>query len=135
MAHISKNKLSDQELTKLFIQFNKTIGNLNPKSCDLFLHDLLGNEERIMLAKRLSAVAMFAEGNSSYRVWQLLKLSPSTADRIRLDFENGRYNRLVKILRQDKASYRDFWQVLETILQAGMPPRGRGRWKSVLEKL
>ena len=135
MTNISKNKLSDSHLEKLFNQFNKTIGNLDQKTSDLFLSDLLGAEEKIMLAKRLSAVAMFAEGNSSYRVWQLLKLSPSTADKIRLDYENGRYKQLVKILKMNKTKYLEFWQTLEIVLQAGMPPMGRGRWKSVISKL
>lgn len=135
MTNVSKNALTPQELSKLFKQFSKILGGLTPKNCDLFLGDLLGEEELIMLAKRLSAVVMFAEGNSSYRVWQLLKLSPSTAERIRLDFETGRYERLIKILRHNKNSYLEFWQILETILQAGMPPRGRGRWKSVIQNL
>lgn len=135
MTNISKIKLPDQELTRIFTQLNKTIGNLNPKTCDLFLSDLLGKEERIMLAKRLCAVAMLAEGNSTYRVWQLLKLSPSTVGKIKLDYVTGRYKQLVKILRKNKTQYIEFWQTLEVILQAGMPTRGRGRWKSILEKL
>ena len=77
---------------------------------------------------------MFIEGNSSYRVWQLLKMSPSTAEVIRRDFETGRYDNIVMIFTKNKSDYRKFWETLDVILRAGMPPMGRGRWKSVFNQ-
>ncbi len=88
-----------------------------------------------MLAKRFCAVMMYMEGNSSYRVWQLLQMSPSTAEVIRKDFESGRYINIVTLLRKRKQDYIAFWEVLDVVLRAGMPPRGRGRWKSVINNL
>lgn len=132
MTNISKYKIPEKELLKLFEQLNKTVAQLDAKNTDLFLSELLGHEERVMLAKRLCAVVMFAEGNSSYRVWQLLHMSPSTAEKIRLDCESGRYKNIVRCLKQKKERYEEFWRTLEIILQAGLPPRGRGRWKSVI---
>ncbi|MCA9366381.1 hypothetical protein KC722_02265 [Candidatus Kaiserbacteria bacterium] len=135
MTNVSKRKLPATEFDKLYQQFGKVVADLNVNSAVHFFDDLLGPEEKIMLIKRLAAITMFIEGNSSYRVWQLLQLSPSTAEKIRLDYECGRYKHIETILKQNKSDYRKFWEVLEIILQAGMPPRGRGRWKSVLQRV
>lgn len=110
------------------------VAKLDKKLAQQFLGELLGAEEQIMLAKRLAAIVMFIEGNSSYRVWQLLHLSPSTADRLRLNYECGKYSHIESMLRSRKYEYEEFWRVLEIILQAGLPPRGRGRWKSILSR-
>ena len=131
MTHISKQQLEPEELKKLFEQLSSIISILDKSTSQLFLKELFGPEETIMIAKRLAAIVMFIEGNSSYRVWQLLHMSPSTAERLKLQYEHGRYKNIEKILHSNKIDYEKFWKILETILQAGMPPRGRGRWKSV----
>jgi uncharacterized protein YerC len=133
MTHISKNQLAPDHMEQLFLQLGSIMSLLSDKTAPDFLGDLLGDEEKIMLAKRLAAIAMFIEGNSSYRVWQLLKISPSTADKIRLNYEIGKYQNIELTLKSHKSTYRQFWKTLEIILQAGMPPMGRGRWKSVFK--
>lgn len=135
MTNVSKKKLPEKEFDNLYKEFNVFIGALNVSASSAFFNDLLGKEEKVMLVKRLAAVMMFIEGNSSYRVWQLLQLSPSTAEKIRLDYERGRYTRIEKLFKKRSHDYQKFWETLEVILNAGMPPRGRGRWKSVLSKL
>lgn len=133
MAHLSKQQLDPKHLRMLSKQFEQIIASLNAQSSPLFLDELLGEEEKVMLAKRLAAIIMFMEGNSSYRVWQLLKLSPSTADRIGLNYENGKYAHIETALKSKKSDYERLWETLEIILRAGMPPMGRGRWKSVFK--
>lgn len=135
MTHISKNQLEPKYLNELFKQFSSTVSLLNSSTSSNFFDDLLGDEEKIMIAKRLAAIVMFIEGNSSYRVWQLLKISPSTADRIKLNYDIGKYKNIENLLKSNKFAYEKLWTALEIILQAGMPPRGRGRWKSVLKRL
>ena len=134
MPHISKTPLPDKELANLFDQFNHLIARLDQSQSAAFFSELLGPEEQIQLTKRLAAVVMFIEGNSSYRVAQLLQLSPSTAERIRRDFMAGRYDASTQFLTQSKTEYEEFWRVLDVILRAGLPPRGRGRWKSVFSR-
>lgn len=131
MTNISKQKMPKEDLDKIYIQLHNITGKLNKNSSPLFFNDLLGPEEQIMLTKRLAAVVMYIEGNSSYRVWQLLKMSPSTAEHIRFDYQNGRYNNIEKIITKDTVEYEQFWRTLDVVLRAGMPPRGRGRWKSL----
>ena len=134
MTNVSKKKLPKVEFDRLYLQLNVIIGSLNKNQSALFFTELLGPEEKVMLTKRLAAVVMFIEGNSSYRVWQLLKMSPSTAEVIRRDFETGRYDNIVMIFTKNKSDYRKFWETLDVILRAGMPPMGRGRWKSVFNQ-
>jgi len=133
MTNVSKRKLPEKDFNKLFKQLNNIVGSLSKSSSEIFFNNLLGPEERVMLTKRLAAVVMFIEGNSSYRVWQLLKISPSTAESIRRDFESGRYSDIVKIITKNKKGYENFWLTLEVILRAGIPPRGRDRWKSLFK--
>jgi len=99
------------------------------------LGELLGEEEQIMLAKRFAAIAMLAEGNSLYRTGQLLDMSPSTVERLRNNMRDGAYDSLIARLKQNKQAYEDFWETLEVVLRAGMPPIGRGRWKGIYETL
>ena len=134
MTNVSKKKLPKVEFDRLYLQLNVIIGSLNKNQSALFFTELLGPEEKVMLTKRLAAVVMFIEGNSSYRVWQLLQMSPSTAEVIRRDFETGRYDNIVMIFTKNKSDYRKFWETLDVILRAGMPPMGRGRWKSVFNQ-
>ncbi len=133
MTNISKKLLAEKDLAGLFTQMDKFIAKLDTTGSSYFLAEILGPEERIMIAKRLAAVAMYAENNTPYRVWQLLNLSPTTAERIHSDFEVGRYKRTVALMKKSKKDYEEFWKVLEVILSAGMPPRGRGRWKTALK--
>lgn len=133
MTHISKQQLDTRDLEQLFTQLSAVSSLLTKRSAGSFYEDLLGPEEKIMLSKRLAAIVMFIEGNSSYRVWQLLKMSPSTAERIKLNYETGKYKHIENILISNRREYEQFWVVLERILQAGMPPRGRGRWRSVFK--
>ncbi|MCA9357429.1 hypothetical protein H6784_02975 [Candidatus Nomurabacteria bacterium] len=135
MTHVSKQQLEPEHLDQLFIQLSSSASLLTKKTASGFLDDLLGHEEKIMLAKRLAAIVMLIEGNSSYRIWQLLKMSPSTTDKIRLNYEIGKYKNIERIIKSNKTSYEQFWKTLEIILQANMPPIGRGRWKSVLKRI
>ena len=134
MTNVSKQKLPKKHLDKIYKQLHNAVGRLNNRTSAEFFNDLLGPEEQIMLTKRLATVAMYIEGNSSYRVSQLLKISPSTAENIRKDYEMGRYDNVKKILTKNKADYEQFWKTLDVVLRAGMPPMGRGRWKSFFDQ-
>ena len=135
MTNISKKQLPRDDFQKLFQQMTGLLAKSDQTSVALFLQDLLGEEERIMLVKRFIAIVMLSEGNSSYRIWISLHLSPSTAEKIRLDYERGNYNNLVKLFKKQSQPYKDLWETLEIILRAGLPPRGKGRWKSFLQTL
>ena len=135
MVRISKKELAPAHLEKLFKQYIKTITLLKNTEVPFFFDELLGEEEKIMLAKRFAAIVMLVENNSTYRIAQLLHMSTSTVDRLRSKFEAGEFEHIQQRFQHNKKEYEAFWQTLETILQAGLPPRGRGRWKSTFEIL
>lgn len=135
MTNISKNNLPEEDFQKLFEKMTEIMTRARQADIEIFLTDLLGKEEKIMLVKRFMSIVMLYEGNSSYRIWQTLNISPSTADKIRLDYESGRYRNLITLFKNQPKKYHKLWQTLELILQAGLPPRGRGRMRSVIESI
>lgn len=135
MTRISKHKLQPAHVKKLYKELARTVSQLNASGANLFLNELLGEEEKIMVAKRFAAIVMLLENNSIYRTAQLLHMSPSTVERLKKNLLTGKYEHIQKILKKNKKEYEAFWETLEIILRAGMPPRGKGRWKSTFEIL
>lgn len=133
MTRISKQALDPAQRDALFLQMYTTLSRLTKTTTPIFFDQLLGNEEKLMFAKRLAGIVMCIEGNSSYRIWNVLKISPSTAGHIQQNYERGAYSDIEKIITQRRRDYKQFCHVLEVILTAGMPPRGRGRWKKTIQ--
>lgn len=135
MTNISKRQLQPRHLRQLYTQFAKTIVHLDVHTANGFFDELLGKEEKIMIAKRFTVIVMLLEGNSIYRIAQLLHMSPSTVEHLRNNYIGGKYETIEKILKKNKKAYKEFWETLEVLLRAGLPPRGKGRWKSTFEML
>lgn len=133
MPRISKQALEPHQLTKLYSELTKTVIRLTRRKADTFFDELLGKEEKIMITKRFAAIVMLLEHNSAYRTAQLLHLSKSTTCRLRDKIAAGEFSTIEELVKRNKKEYVDFWNTLEVILRAGMPPRGKGRWKSTLE--
>lgn len=133
MTHVSKHTLEQEHLEQLITQLSEIFAKTNKSSAQLFVDEFFGAEEKIMFSKRLAAIAMCIEGNSTYRISQLLYMSPSTAERIKLKYQIGKYKSIEHLLTSNRSDYQKFWETLEIILSAGLPPRGRGRWKSLLQ--
>ena len=136
MTNISKHPLNPKHLQKLFGQLDTIIVKLSPKDASLFLSELLGPEERIMLSKRFAAIMMCVEEHSVYRMAKTLKISFSTADRIQNDYRNGKYTKITSVVKKNTHSLREFLRTLEVVLRAGLPPRvGRNRSQLWFKKL
>ncbi|MCF7816159.1 MAG: hypothetical protein K9M10_00145 [Candidatus Pacebacteria bacterium] len=135
MAHVSHTPLKEEQLESLANQLSDSLAKLNKSSTALFLDELLGTEEYIMLSKRLTAILMCVRGDSSYKIWNALKISPSTADRIRDNYRDGRYAYIEKTLLKNTIEYERICNTLEIIINCGMSPRGKGRWKKVTKLL
>lgn len=123
MTNISKKALDPQQLSKLFEQLDLIISKLTAITSTNFLEELLGHEERIMLAKRLAAIALCIEGRSIYRIATSLNLSPSTAERIYKAYKGGSFKNIEKILTRNTHNFNEFLRTLEVILRGGLPPR------------
>lgn len=127
MPHISKNQLDDKLFLRLYNQFTEAVTSSLSNKKDV-LGDILTETEKVMFAKRLAVIFMLLEGASSYRIEQILKMSPSTTRRFREGLYKEHYTEIEKLFRSKKKK-KDFWLTLEVVIRAGMPEMGKGRWK------
>ena len=79
-------------------------------------------------------LVMLERGYSYSEVEDTLKVSNVTIAKIERKRKKGDFGYLAGVVKRACVSVKekqegDIWDLLETILQAGMPPRGRGRWK------
>lgn len=129
MARVTKNEISDKQLLVLFSKLNDSLGSFGKQQVDIFLHDLLGSEERIMLAKRFAAVVMLNEGHTLYNVAATLHVSTSTAKRIAKRLEHDEYAQLVSLLKTNKKAYLAILETIDSVLTLGgaLPRYGQAR--------
>lgn len=119
MVRLNRNKLSKKQLNDLFKQFAFTVSPKGSEHAERILTELLGAEERIMLAKRLAAIVLLIEGTSMYRVGQLLKLSPSTVEHMAEKLEKGECKHFLDHVSRTKKDYFAFLDTLDSILHLG----------------
>lgn len=128
MTNVSKRKLKKDIYFKIHDRFADFIIKLqDQKSSEAFLYKLLTKAERIMLAKRLAIVFMLTNNYSFLHIERVLKVSPPTIVRQWKRLKSGAldYIKAEFLKEKNQGSFLDF---LEALLQAGLPPRGRGRW-------
>ena len=125
MPHLSEADLDAATHKRITRQLSGMLADKNAYVLSLLLHDLLTKTERLMLAKRLAAIVLLERGEQPYHIHQALKLSQSTILRLGNTLDRGGYQEITKALRQKSTLLDD----IEKILQAGMPPRGKGRWR------
>jgi hypothetical protein len=127
MPHVSKEKMDEEVQEKFFRELTLLIAKTTRADSLTVIDGLLTETEKVMLTKRLAAALLFSQGHSSYTVWNTLKISPSTAQKISYSYKKGRYKELITIAYSSK--HKTLLGTLELILRAGMPSRGRDRWK------
>ena len=129
MVNVSKQKLKKNVLNQINNRLVETIAKLETNgSTKNFINDLLGESEKMVLAKRLSVIFMLQENISWYRISNLLKVSDTTVKKIAMKISGGEYENILKIVRQKKNRV-TFWEGMDIVLKCGMPPIvGKGRW-------
>ncbi|OGF73502.1 hypothetical protein A2W57_02260 [Candidatus Giovannonibacteria bacterium RIFCSPHIGHO2_02_43_16] len=132
MPHISKRRIKRKIYKKLNDNLVNVFLNFHSKSDVAHLvNDLLTYTERIMVSKRIAIILMLNEGYSFRAIESALKVTLQTVLRFWKMKKKGRFGSLAK----KTAKGGDLWKDLENILQAGLPPRGRGRWKHVFDAM
>ena len=134
MTNVSKISLPPEQLNALFHQLSCSLGALEPKQINSFLSDLLGTEERIMIAKRLAVIIMLIQGQSLYKIATVLQLSTSTVDSIQKKLKSGEYDFIVRTFKKERKKFTGILDVIENILSVGgiMPSRvGLDRYKTL----
>jgi uncharacterized protein YerC len=130
MPHVSKHPLKSRVREKITKQLVKFI--VRSSRGTAVLDELLTDTETIMLAKRLAAIFMILKDFSYYRISRTLKISTSTVKRLHQSVLTHEYPTFEKIIG-NKKEQDQFWKTVEMLLRAGMPPRGKGRWRRVYE--
>jgi len=132
MTNVSKKKLNTEQQKELRKQIVSLFAATDKRTAEGLFSELFTETEQIMFFKRLAVVALIEKGFSCYRISKTLKVSETTVQQIFVKYDDGGYEKLCGLLCTPKFNSEKFWKTLETLLQAGMPPMGRGRWKSIL---
>lgn len=135
MVRISDKKVKEEILLHISDKLIEQVAKVKTKkSAQNFLAELLTETERIMLAKRFAIIVMIDREYSFSTIIRTLKVSQSTIARIVGDKKEGKFDFLLRQTRQPSLASKakkgfDFW--LEMMMQAELPPRGKGRWRGV----
>lgn len=119
MVRLNRNTLNEKQHNDLFQQFARTVSPVDSDHADTVLSELLGTEERVMVAKRLAVIVLLVEGTSMYKIGQLLKLSQSTVEHISQKFEKGHYDHTLQYISKTEKDYFAFLDILDNILHLG----------------
>ena len=128
MPHVSNKKIDDKYFNEIYDQLISIFDTAGSgRRSDVFLKEFLTETEKVMFAKRLAVLFMLSEGVSKHFISEILLVSPSTVDRISLQFEQDKYPYLSLIIEKNQE---DIWDSIENIITAGLPKKiGKGRWQ------
>lgn len=118
MVQISRGKLSEELLFKIFELFFQIVGKKNKKEEFLaVIEDLFSPVERIMIAKRIAIIYLLLKKVNPTTICQVLKVSSSTVAKysVFIDKSVGITNEFKKLLKKEKIAtfledlYNDFF--------------------------
>lgn len=129
MVRLNKTPLPKEQLETIFTQLTSTIEKMHKGQSELLLDALLGPEEKLMIAKRLTIIIMLHEGHSLYKISDTIKVSTSMAHKLKTQYDLGRYDSILTYLQSNQKSYKTFLDTIESILTVGgiVPHYGHAR--------
>lgn len=122
MTNVTKRNIHSKEFNNLKAELSSVIASLTQTSATHFFDELFTESEKIMIIKRFGALVMFTRGYSSYKVWNVLQVSPTTAHKWKLQYENGQYNNLLRVCT--KANMPALFTFIDKLIKA----QGKQRW-------
>ena len=124
MPHISQKNISEKLLKEIVERMYTTLRSADREAMVIpIFRELTTYTEKIMFAKRITMIFLLSKGVLFEDIWHLLQVSPTTLSKFSLALEKGQYNQLLKALKKGGVD-----ELIEKILRAGLPPRGKGRW-------
>jgi uncharacterized protein YerC len=140
MVYVSKKPVKREVLVRISELLIAHVAHIRTRMhAEKFLNEILTESEKIMLAKRFAIVVMLKKKQSYTTIKKILKVSHTTIAKTNRELEQGKFDFIISQLqklsppkviavrkRQKKES---FWDVLECMIQFGMPPMGKGRWR------
>ena len=99
MPHVSPQQVNKETLNKIYRLLTETITdpNVPKKQHQAFFDELLTPTEKVMLGKRLAAVALLSQGVSPYQTGKILHLSETTTGKLSGQIEKGKLKHLIKL--------------------------------------
>lgn len=135
MPHVSSKRVKKDIFKRMTNEFVNMLSDLKSKEeIREFIKELLTPTERIMLAKRLAIIMMLKKGYPFHVIERTLKISSSTSIRFWKIIKMNDFSVIMKNIQKERAK-KKFWEEIEILLRAGMPPRGKGRWAKTLRLL
>jgi uncharacterized protein YerC len=119
MVRVNKHQLSEKQLYTLYGQFDEIQSSLSQVETSDFLNELLGPEERMVIAKRLLIIVLLLEGKTLYFIADQLHISPATAAKIKNRLDNGAYDSIVRSLGKNKRKYGAILDTIDSMLHLG----------------
>ncbi|MDC1205523.1 hypothetical protein N8083_01605 [Candidatus Pacebacteria bacterium] len=119
MVRLNKTPLTTEQIDKLFFQLAKVLSPRQEIRVTAVLNEILGREERIMIAKRLATIVLLSENLSSYKISRILKLSESTVATISKNLIRGEYKTILQTLGKNKKNYFAVLETIDNILHLG----------------
>lgn len=133
MTRISKHKLKEQVLKKLFTLFFTAVGKKKAEHDFLsVIEDLLSPTERVMIAKRVAIVYLCSRAIDYVTIANTLKVAPATIARYARVTKkaSGLTRALRHLLRVDKTA-----TLLDELLDFLVPPGTPGaNWSAAWER-
>ena len=127
MPPLSKSRVENYVLEKLFDLFFEIIGNNNDKEeFEKIIYDVLSPVERIMIAKRIAIIYLSTKNIEYSIICEILKVSPATVAKFKLITENseGIKQALKRIINNEKIV--DFFR--EIVLELRRPGKYGVNW-------
>lgn len=119
MTNISKNPLTTTQLENLFDQMSAVFANTSKKHVHDILSDLLGHEEKIMLAKRLAAIVLLARNRSIYFTANSLHLSTATVAKLEDQMICGQFTHITSLFEKKSKGVAEILETIDSILHLG----------------
>lgn len=136
MVRLSRFKLSNQQLEKLFSLFFEVVGkNKNKKEFQNIITDILSPTERVMIAKRIAIMYLLMKGIDNRTICYVLKVSSATVAKFAILAEKsvGVIPLFKKMLVNEKI-VEFFQEVFNSFFAPGVPGvNWKAAWKRKID--
>jgi uncharacterized protein YerC len=119
MPKVSKHPLPKDDEAILFAQLAKLFSKKSSLETQDILGDLLGYEEKLMLAKRFAIITLIWKRQTIYSIAQKLHVSTSTVDRILDNYNRNSYSNITQALDKPSNAILEILNTIDNVLHLG----------------
>jgi len=119
MPKTSRTPLPPTDELNLFVQLTRLFTNKTALETQMILDELLGREEKLMLAKRFAIIAMLWKKQTLYSIAKKLHVSSSTVARIHTRYHLGKYDHILDSFEKPTPAIIEILETIDGILHLG----------------